>query len=150
MAEATYRVKATKGLEEFVRVDVRDHSIIIDEPVEKGGTDKGMSPVELLLSSIAACMTITLSVYSEAMGVAVRGIEIRVEGDLNTAGMKGSARVRPGFQRIRMDIAVDTDEDPEVFQQVVDLALLRCPVEDSVKKGVEFEEPRVRIRKITD
>ncbi|WP_164995848.1 OsmC family protein [Miniphocaeibacter massiliensis] len=32
----------------------RDYEFILDEPIEKGGTDKGMTPVEALLSSIGA------------------------------------------------------------------------------------------------
>ncbi len=148
MAEKTYRVTAKKSCAEFVKVTARDHSIIVDEPVSQGGTDAGMNPVELLLSSIAACMTLTLSIYSEAMGVKAENIEITAEGDLDSAGMKGSARVRPGYKRIRLSISADTNVAPEVFQQVVDLAVLRCPVEDSVSKGVEFEEPTVTIRQI--
>ena len=148
MADVTYRVRAHKSCGEFVRVYARDHSLVVDEPTEKGGTDAGMSPVELMLSSVASCMTLTLSIYAEAMGIKVEELEINVEGDLNSAGMKGSARTRPGFQRIRMDITAKTDTTPEMFQQAVDLAVLRCPVEDSIKNSVEFEEPTLTIKQI--
>lgn len=148
MANTTYRVAAKKSCGEFVKVTARDHSIIIDEPVDKGGTDAGMNPTELMLGSVAACMTLTLSIYSEAMGVKVENIQVEAEGELDSAGMKGSARVRPGFNKIRLDIRVQTDVAPEVFQQVVDLAALRCPVEDSVKNGVEIEEPTLTIEKL--
>ena len=148
MAATVYKVKAKKGAEEFVKVYARNHTIVIDEPVEKGGTDVGMNPTELLLASIASCLTLTLSIYAEAMGVKADNIEIDVEGDLDSAGMKGSPRVRPGYQNIRTKISVETNVPEDVFQQVVDLALLRCPVEDSVKKGVAFEEPEVLIKKI--
>ena len=150
MAETTYRVRAQKGDAEFVRVFARNHSIVIDEPTTQGGTDAGMNPVELLLSSVAACMTLTLSIYAEAMGIKVRGLDVQVEGNLNSAGMKGSARVRPGFSKIRLAISAKTDAPLEMFQQVVDLAVLRCPVEDSVKNGVEFDEPTVTIEKVSE
>lgn len=88
MAQVTYTVRAQKNCGEFVRVFARDHSIVIDEPVDKGGTDAGMNPVELLLGSVAACMTLTLSIYAEAMGVKADDIAITVEGDLDSAGMK--------------------------------------------------------------
>lgn len=147
MPEVTYRVKARKGRDEFVKVTARNHTITIDEPIEKGGTDTGMNPVEMLLGSIAACLTLTISIYAEAMGVQVDDIQVEAEGDLNSAGMKGSARVRPGFYKIRPHISVKTDAAPEIFQQVIDLAVLRCPVEDSISKGVEFDEPVVTIDK---
>lgn len=44
-----------------------------------------------MLGSIAACLTLTISIYAEAMGVNVEDIQVDVEGDLNSAGMKGSA-----------------------------------------------------------
>lgn len=145
MPEVTYHVKAAKTRGEFVKIYARDHRVIVDEPIEKGGTDAGMNPVELLLGSIASCMTITLSIYAEAMGVKAEDITVNVEGDLDSAGQKGSARVRPGFLRIRMDISAKTNVSEETFQQVVDLACLRCPVEDSVSKGVEFGEPTLHV-----
>lgn len=145
MPDVTHRASARKGRDEFVKVTARNHTITIDEPIEKGGTDTGMNPVEMLLGSIAACLTLTISIYAEAMGVNVEDIRVDVEGDLNSAGMKGSARVRPGFNRIRPHITVKTDVAPEMFQQVIDLAVLRCPVEDSVSKGVEFDEPCVTL-----
>ena len=150
MAETTYKVSARKSCGEFVRVFARDHSIIIDEPVEKGGTDAGMNPVELMLCSVASCMALTLSIYAEAMGVKAEDIRIDAEGDLDSAGMKGSSRVRPGFNRIRLSISAKTNVAPEVFQQVVDLAVLRCPVEDSIKNSVVFEEPEVSIETIQE
>lgn len=150
MAEKNYHVKAQKGCGEFVRITARNHSVIVDEPTDQGGTDAGMNPVELLLGSIAACMTLTLSIYSEAMGVKARNIEVTAEGDLDSAGMKGSSRVRPGYNRIRLSISAETDVPPETFQQVVDLAVLRCPVEDSVRNGVEFEEPTVTVTQIKE
>ncbi len=91
MPDVTHRASARKGRDEFVKVTARNHTITIDEPIEKGGTDTGMNPVEMMLGSIAACLTLTISIYAEAMGVNVEDIQVDVEGDLNSAGMKGSA-----------------------------------------------------------
>lgn len=150
MAEKTYVVKAKKGSEEFVTVTARNHNIIIDEPVEQGGTDTGMNPVEMLLGSISACLTLTINIYAEAMGVKVKNTEVTVEGDIDSAGMKGSARVRPGYRKIRVTVEAETVVAPEMFQQVVDLAMIRCPVEDSVKNAVEFEEPKLIVHQVKE
>lgn len=148
MADKLYHVSAVKGTTATVMVRARNHSITIDEPTEQGGTDMGMNPVELLLSSIASCLTLTISIYAEAMGTRAESIEVQVDGVLDSAGMKGSRKARPGFKSIKATIHAKTDAEPEVFQQVIDLALLRCPVEDSVAKGVPFEEPDVHIETI--
>src|SRR5690242_6791529 len=37
-------------------VDARGHRVVCDQPVEKGGTDAGMTPPEFLLASLATCV----------------------------------------------------------------------------------------------
>ncbi len=37
-------------------VKSRNHSIIVDQPESEGGTDEGMTPVELLGASLSSCM----------------------------------------------------------------------------------------------
>jgi putative redox protein len=37
-------------------VQVRGHELIVDQPVDAGGTDLGPTPVELFMASLAACV----------------------------------------------------------------------------------------------
>ena len=71
MYEKTYKVSAKRVSDVEVDVEARGHKIKIDEPVAQGGTDKGMNPVEMLLGSVAACQTITASIYAESMGIKI-------------------------------------------------------------------------------
>jgi putative redox protein len=48
-----YQTVATSG----------NHSIIVDEPPELEGSDTGMNPFGLLLSSLGSCTVITLRMY---------------------------------------------------------------------------------------
>ena len=135
----TAKSKFIEGLE--MDVSARHHMVKVDEPVEQGGTDKGMNPVELLLSSISACLTMTILINAEAANLKVDDISVEVEGELDTMGSKGSARVRPGLKVVRTTVKVKTNALPETFQQFLNRIVLRCPVEDSVKNEVIFEEP---------
>lgn len=81
-----YHVTAVNGNTATVNVRARNHSIVIDEPVEQGGTDMDMNPVELLLSSVASCLTLTISIYAEVMGTKAENIEVQVDGVLDSAG----------------------------------------------------------------
>ena len=49
MALKTYTAKAEliEGLK--VRASARDFSVVLDEPLEQGGTNAGMNPIELAL-----------------------------------------------------------------------------------------------------
>jgi len=54
------------------------HTIVADEPPTNGGGDAGPSPFVLLLSSLAACTSITLRMYADRKGWALGTIKVDV------------------------------------------------------------------------
>lgn len=44
---------------------VDGHTLISDEPIELGGTDLGMDPTNIFLSSLASCVLITIRMYAQ-------------------------------------------------------------------------------------
>jgi putative redox protein len=55
------------------------HELRVDEPPEKGGTDTGPRPTELLGGSLAGCIAITMEMYAERKGWEMSGTEVSVE-----------------------------------------------------------------------
>lgn len=53
-----------EGEDYTTEVQVGDHSLIADEPIEFGGNDFGPSPYELLNASLGACTAMTLKMYA--------------------------------------------------------------------------------------
>lgn len=53
--------------------------IYADEPLEKGGQDKGFSPRELLASSLAACTCATLRMYADRKAWELDKVDINIE-----------------------------------------------------------------------
>ena len=147
MYEKTYKVSGKKVGDLGVEVTARGHKIKVDEPIEGGGEDTGMNPVEMLLGSIAACQTISTSIYADSMGIKIDEMSIEVEGDMDSAGFMGYAKFRPGYTNIRSHIKIKSDADPAMVQQLIDLVEIRCPVEDSVKNGVEIAHAKVEVEK---
>ena len=147
MYEKTYKVSGKKVGDLGVEITARGHKVKIDEPIEGGGEDTGMNPVEMLLGSIAACQTISTSIYAESMGIKIDEMSIEVEGDMDSAGFMGYAKFRPGYTNIRSHIKIKSDADPAMVQQLLDLVEIRCPVEDSVKNGVEIAHAKVEVEK---
>ena len=45
-------------------VTFEHHTLIVDEPVEKGGADTGPRPTALLAMSLASCTAITIEMYA--------------------------------------------------------------------------------------
>jgi putative redox protein len=53
------------------RVTARSHTVLGDEPVSRGGQDRGMSPHEFILAGLGTCASITMRIYAERKGWAL-------------------------------------------------------------------------------
>ena len=56
-----------------------NRAIVVDEPVEDGGTDTGPRPSQLLASSLAGCTAITIELYAQRKGWDIAGLEVAVD-----------------------------------------------------------------------
>jgi putative redox protein len=65
-----------------------NHTLIADEPAELGGTDKGMSPYNLLLASLASCTVITLRMYIDRKMWVVNDIGIHLDMFKTQSGVR--------------------------------------------------------------
>ena len=72
MYEKTYKVSGKKVGDLGVEVTARGHKIKVDEPIEGGGEDTGMNPVEMSLGRIAACQTISTFIYDESSEIKIQ------------------------------------------------------------------------------
>lgn len=59
------------------------HTIITDQPVEDGGRNEGMGPVDLFVGSIASCVAYFVGRYCERHKIPAEGL--RVEADWSMA-----------------------------------------------------------------
>lgn len=104
-----------------------------DEPPVLAGHDQGANPVEQLLSALAACLTTSMVYHAAVRGIEIRSLESSVEGDIDLRGFLGlSNDVRRGFENIRVNFRVDTDqENIETLKELMAFS----PVFDTVNRG---------------
>lgn len=55
------------------------HTVVIDEPPERGGTDLGPAPTRLLAAALAGCVAVTMEMYAARKGWDVGAVEVEVE-----------------------------------------------------------------------
>lgn len=73
-------VKASLGKTKYyTEVTAGDNQIITDEPIDKGGQNKGFNPLEILATSLASCTAATLRMYIERKEWDVENINVEVE-----------------------------------------------------------------------
>ena len=54
------------------------HTIRVDEPATKGGTDTGPAPTRLVAAALAGCVAVTVEMYAERKGWDVGTVEVEV------------------------------------------------------------------------
>jgi uncharacterized OsmC-like protein len=91
---------------------------------------------DMLLASLAACQEITLRMVAAAMGIALRNVEVDVEGDLDFRGTMGIDSETPvGFQRIRTKVRFDADAPSDRLQRLAQRAERYCVVGATLREG---------------
>lgn len=104
-----------------------------DEPEVLLGQDKGPNPVEYLLTALAGCLTSSLVYHAAAKGIEVRGVESRLEGDLDLRGFLGLAEDVPvGYQEIRVSFKVEAEISEEEKLELIQAAQKYSPVFNTV------------------
>lgn len=65
-------------------VDVRDHRLLVDQPLEAGGTDTAPTPTELFAASLAGCVAFYAGRYLHRHGLGSEGLRVRAEFTMAT------------------------------------------------------------------
>lgn len=94
-----------------------------------GGTGLEACSGDLLLQALVACAGVTLRAVATALGLPVRGGEVRAEGELDFRGTLGVSKEAPvGFRAIRLHFALETDATAEQLATLEKLTERYCVV----------------------
>lgn len=81
MAKVSVKAELKQENQYYTKVTAGNHTIHSDEPIDKGGEDKGMNPLELLAASLATCTAATLKMYVLLKNWEVPTIDVALEND---------------------------------------------------------------------
>ncbi|WP_027855645.1 OsmC family protein [Marinobacterium litorale] len=126
-------VVADMGAGFAIETDIRGHQLVIDQPKAGGGTDRGPSPLEYFLFSLAGCVASIGRIAASQQKLNLRNMRVTVEGDLNPDGLLGKQTDdRVGFQNIEIIAEIDADLSDEEKQAFLDDICARCPLHDNI------------------
>jgi uncharacterized OsmC-like protein len=122
-----------------VELRAGDHVWHADEPLDLGGTDTGPNPYELLLSAVAACTCITVSMFCKRKGWELDSISARYELDkVHADDCEDCDDDAKGYiDRVRSEIFIEGNFDEDQRKRLSEVAK-RCPVHKTLDHGVAF------------
>ncbi|HZD80378.1 MAG TPA: OsmC family protein [Actinomycetota bacterium] len=135
MSQITIRYEGNDRL----RVGIRGHELISDQPIEDGGEDAGPSPTELFVGSLAACIAFYAERYLRRHSLPSEGLQV--------VGSFGFAQDRParvGTIRLRLVLPPGVPVDRHAGLLAV---VEHCTVHNTLRQAPEVEirlEPGVR------
>jgi putative redox protein len=111
-------------------IEVRDHTVVADEPKQHGGDDAGPSPQELLAASLASCTAITMEMYAQRKGWDIGDLAVHVDYE---PAQRGSPT------RFRMTVDLPKELPEEQRERLMQIGA-KCPVHRVLEGEVMFEE----------
>lgn len=129
----TVKVEASMGEGFTISAKLGSHEVFIDQPKEMGGQDKGPTPLQYLEFALGGCLMSIARIVAMQKKIAIRGMKVSVEGELNMATLMGQpGGNRAGFEGFKVVVDIDADmtaAEKEAFIHEVDA---RCPVSDNL------------------
>jgi putative redox protein len=109
---------------------VRDHHVIIDRPVAKGGTDKGPMGGELFLAAIGGCFMSNLLAAIAARDAAVSNVRTEIVATIADSPAR--------FTAVELYVAADCS-NPELLERLVEIADRGCIMMNTLRGKLDVQ-----------
>jgi putative redox protein len=122
---ADSRAQVRIGKENYkTEINLRQHTLIADEPEEVGGTDLGPTPSELLAASLGSCIAITMRMYADRKGWPLDAVQVSVEVLKEDSDNVGSNEQVTVFE-VKTELSGALDEAQERRIRIIGT---KCPI----------------------
>ena len=105
-----------------------------------GGEGELACSGDIFLASLAACQEITLRMVAAAMGIELKRIDVRVEGDMDFQGTMGTNPETPvGFTALRILVDIEADAPADRLDRLVQRAEKYCVIASTLRNPPSLE-----------
>lgn len=124
----TFRVRGTHVSATKSRVVARDVEMVIDEPIERGGTNEGPMPVETMIMGLVGCTHVISNKLAKANGVEIAEMEIEVTTKMDSHGTRLIKPIDVPFPEVHLAIDARMNGTPEAIAEVARKLRDHCAV----------------------
>ena len=103
-------------------------TVVIDEPVARGGTNEGPSPTATAYSALIGCTNVIGNKCAGKLGVEIGHLSFDMEVDFDRRGVLLMEEVDVPFTAIRLQVVADGPASEEDLQRVAAETEKYCPI----------------------
>lgn len=107
---------------------IRQHRLLVDQPVAGGGEDAAPMPLELLGASLGTCVALYVQQFCQARSLPYEGLRVEVD--------PRGAHGRIGRFDVRVILPVPL---PPQYSEVLERVARSCPAHNTLAHGAEVE-----------
>ena len=113
----------------------RGKSAVIDEPIQRGGTDEGPMPVEYVFIGLLGCTHVIANKLAVANGISFSSMDIDIEVTMDSHGTRLINPIDVPFPEVTLLIAADYEGPREGAMQVVEKLRHHCAVSKMLQES---------------
>lgn len=114
----TYRTTATAVSHARTDIPIRDLVAVVDEPVERGGTNEGPSPTETALTALIACTNVIGHKNAHRLGIDLGAVTIDADCKFDRRGVLMEEEIDLPFPEITLTVHCDGPATEADLQKV--------------------------------
>ena len=114
----TYRTTAQCPTHARTEIPVRDLTVTVDEPLERGGTNLGASPTETAMAALIACTNVIGHKNAHRLGIDLGEVTIDANCQFDRRGVLMEEEIDIPFPAITLTVNCDTTASQEELTAV--------------------------------
>ncbi len=125
---ATYRTTARCPTHARTEIPIRDLDVVVDEPVERGGTNLGPTPTETAMAALIACTNVIGHKNAKRLGIDLGTVTIDAKCQLDRRGVLMEEEIDVPFPEITLTVRCDTRASQEELARVGEETAKYCAI----------------------
>lgn len=120
--------------------------LLIDAPGGLDGTNKGPSPLLVILSSVGACIVAVTKFWAKIMNIEIEELKVFSRGHINLGAIFGIDDSKlAGYDNLEPVIRIKAKAPEEKVKELMDKVLSHCPIITNMT-GASPITPKVQIK----
>ena len=97
-----FKIEAAATSHCRLEANARQHTVVIDEPAVRGGSDSAATPLETMLASFLACLNVISHLIADEMGIEIKDLSMSLDATFDTDGIRNTTPTTLPFPEIAL------------------------------------------------